>query len=30
MNFYDLAEKVEHTFLKTEFDLKIIMLLLEH
>ena len=26
----DLAENIEHVFLKTEFDLKIIMLLLEH
>lgn len=30
MNFSDLAENVEHRFLKTEFDLKIITLLLEH
>lgn len=26
----DLAENIERVFLKTEFDLKIIMLLLEH
>lgn len=30
MNFSDLAGNVEHIFLKIEFDLKIIMLLLEH
>lgn len=29
MNFSDVAENVEQTFLKTEFDLKIITLLLE-
>lgn len=30
VNVSDLAEDAEHVFLKTEFDLKIIMLLLEH
>lgn len=30
MNFSDLEENAEHVFLKTEFDLDVIMLLLEH